>query len=550
MKLFKIAIKYISLVFIASFPIVSPASQTVDKEIESTLTKIQAGTSLIVDGIEQRFLKLLPDFYQRRQYQPAWIDQRKIIALIESIGNAPQHGLLAQHYHYETLKFLQQKTAKSNSQIALLDLIATDAMILFTKHLLHGKVHPEHLYPRWNLTRTVENLNLLAAINITIEQESIREWFDRMQPDFPIYRRMKTALNKYKVLAESPGWRIFPTGRLLKRGMRDNRTPVLRHRLRITDGSVATYSSKPELYDAQLEKSVRIFQRRHGLNVDGIVGPNTRAALNTPLAQRIDQLRVNLERARWVLHNIHDRTVVVNIAGYSLYIADGKIVEWKTRVVVGRSYRKTPVFKSKISHVILNPSWTVPPTIFAKDILPKAIDHPESIQQHGLKVVDSRGNIIDPTTLDWKIYKTAPFPYRLRQDPGSNNALGRIKFMFPNPYTVFMHDTPNRELFEKPKRTFSSGCIRVDKPFELAVHLFDNPEAWSKQHLVELVETGQTKTIPLPKPVEILVMYWTAGVDFRGVVHFRNDVYKRDPAVLSALNKPFIAESSPNRRHP
>ena len=222
------------------FPIFLPASQTIEQEIENTIRQIQAGVVVTAGGVEQRFLTLLPEFYQGRQYRPAWIESGKITSLIANIGDAVEHGLLPQDYHLDALDLLQKTSGKTVSELALLDVIATDALILLTQHLLHGKVDPERLYPKWNLTRSVEKMNLLAAINKIIYQESIGEWFQRIQPDFSIYRRMKTALARYRSMAEKESWPVFERGRLLKLGMRDPRVLSLRRRLHMIGGKGET----------------------------------------------------------------------------------------------------------------------------------------------------------------------------------------------------------------------------------------------------------------------------------------------------------------------
>ena len=286
-----------------------------------------------------------------------------------------------------------------------------------------------------------------------------------------------------------------------------------------------------------LRQAVIHFQHRHGLKEDGVVGKETLAALNVPVEDRIDQIRVNLERARWVLRDTGNPFVLVDIAGFRVsFNKDNKAI-WSCKAQVGQPYRDTPVFRSKITHIELNPAWVVPPTIFKKDILPAVRKDPSYLDKKGLKILNSQGSEVNPKTVNWSLYPARPFPYTLRQNPGARNALGRIKIIFPNPYSVYMHDTPHKELFASEERTFSSGCIRLEKPFELSELLLDDPSRWSPENIMKAAESGKTRILTLPRPVTILLLYVTVEVDKDGIVYFKKDPYNRDSAVLDGLGR-------------
>jgi len=312
-------------------------------------------------------------------------------------------------------------------------------------------------------------------------------------------------------------------------------------RLRLAaDGRTKPQQQTPfTLYDAALEAQVRAFQATHGLSVDGVVGPRTRAALNVPRARRIDQLRVNLERLRWIARDLPARFLAVNIAAFEAgLIADGKLL-WRARTIVGRPYRQTPVFRAQITSLEINPTWTVPPGILRQDVLPALRRDPAYLQAKGLQVFDRTGAPVDPATLDWTTLATGAFPYVLRQPPGDDNSLGRIKFLFPNPYTVYLHDTPARDLFAQESRVFSSGCIRLERPFELAHLLLAGDPAWPPEKVQATLDSGVRTPIALRDPLPILLLYLTAYVDAENAVNFRDDVYRRDAKVLEALDGPF-----------
>jgi murein L,D-transpeptidase YcbB/YkuD len=320
---------------------------------------------------------------------------------------------------------------------------------------------------------------------------------------------------------------------------------AVRARLRVTGDLAAPDPQDPSPFDEDLKRAVEAFQRRHGLAADGVIGPSTLAAMNQPVASRIDQIRVNLERARWVQRDLPSDFVLVNIAGFRAYLVRGREVTWSARVQVGKTYRETPVFRDEIEYVVFNPTWTVPPGILRKDIIPQAQKDPDIVRRKGLKVLDQEGKEVDPRAVNWS---AAGFPYVLRQDPGPSNALGRVKLMFPNEHLVYLHDTPNKHLFQRPQRTASSGCIRVERPLELTELVLSGTHGWNRTRIDEVIASGQTKRVDLDRPMPVLVLYWTAEVMEDARVAFRDDVYGRDAPVLRALDRKLAF--SPRKRPP
>ncbi len=306
-------------------------------------------------------------------------------------------------------------------------------------------------------------------------------------------------------------------------------------------GDLPGTTSVAEVYDETLVAGVRRFQARHGLAADGVLGARTLAAMNVPVSARIDQLRLSLERARWVLEDTAGEVVVVNVAGYEVFAARNGVPFWRRRAVVGTRNRETPIFKASMTYLDLNPTWTVPPTILREDILPKVRHDPGYLRSQNISVLDRNGRLVNAEAINWQAVGNRP-PYILRQGPGPRNALGRIKFMFPNPHSVFLHDTPSRGLFEQAERNFSSGCIRVDDPLSLAKILLADPDRWNRRTLEAAIATGMTRTVSLPKPWPILILYWTAELDGEGRVRFLPDVYQRDPALLQALNGDVVID--------
>jgi murein L,D-transpeptidase YcbB/YkuD len=385
-----------------------------------------------------------------------------------------------------------------------------------------------------------------------------------MCADAPVVRIGRERLREYRRIAAAGGWPAIPTGPTLKPGVSDPRVAVLRERLRIT-GDLAAYGANAasssstavssttatadsgatagvdpalQMYDADVEAAVRHFQTRHGLGTDGNVGPATLAAMNVPVQARIDQIRLNLERGRWVLHEIKGEFVLVDVAGfYVSYFRDDNPV-WTSKVVVGKPYRETPIFKSEISYVVINPTWTIPPGILAKDKLPIIKRDPGYLTRNKIRVIDSSGREVSPYAVDWNRYSGANIPYQLVQDPGPDNALGVVKIMFPNPYLVYLHDSPAKALYGEDARAFSSGCIRVENALELAERVLNDSRAGTVDDQ-DVIKSGRTQTVTLPKPLPVMILYWTAQPTPDGQVIFRNDVYGRDPPLLKALGSAF-----------
>ena len=492
----------------------------------------------------------LARFYERRQFTPAWDSPAKLETLLVSIENSTRHGLEPADYHFEPLLELAAALREEPSAgLAVeLDLLATDALARLALHLRFGKVDPEQIHPTWNLSRELDGVTPVTVIRQLLRADDLEAALEAAAPDTEIYQEMMAFLAAYREIRDRGGWPRMPGGETLRLDMRSPRVPVLREILEIVGDLPATAGAgpntgpdweavDPELFDEALDAAVRRFQRRHGLAVDGAVGRQSVAALNVPVETRIDQLRVNLERIRWVLRDIEPRFLLVNIARFRVVLIEDRRVTWSTRAVVGRPYRQTPVFKARMTYLELNPTWTVPPTILREDLLPDIRRDPGVLQRRNMSVIDHQGRRVDPATIDWSAVTARTFPYMIRQEPGPDNALGRVKLMYPNPYHVYMHDTPARELFTRPARTFSSGCIRIEDPFALVRILLAGTE-WDDEAIQRVLDSGRTRVVNLPRPISVLTLYGTA-VPERGEIHFAADIYHRDGRLLAALDAPF-----------
>jgi murein L,D-transpeptidase YcbB/YkuD len=507
--------------------------------IRLRVEELRADGVLQVHGQPIASRDLLPRIYENREFAPAWKTLRQIDALLEMLDESYREGLDPDDYHAATLRSartaLTELEQLAPSERAGLDLLLTDSVIRLGYHLRFGKVDASALDGNWNSSNELLDGDPAETIQDAIDSPSLREFAAGAIPRVFLYERFKSALAEYRAIEANGGWPLVPAGPTLAPGATDGRVRALAARLAVTGDLPPSAALDGTVYDEPLAAAVRRFQARHGLAADAAVGPATLAALNVPVAARIDQLRATLERARWVFYDPESDFLVVNIAGFELYIVRRGEVAWRTRVQVGRPYRQTPIFRAELTYLVVNPTWTVPPTIYRNDILPAVRRDPGYLASRNIDAFDSRGAAVDPATADWSSRNP---PYRLVQRPGPDNALGRIRFMFPNEHAVYLHDTPSRDLFERDSRAFSSGCIRVEDPFELAEQLLG---ARGRERLDGLAATGRTQTVFLDKPMTVMLLYWTAEVDADGQISFFPDVYARDPGVVAALAEPFRA---------
>jgi murein L,D-transpeptidase YcbB/YkuD len=523
-------------------PAVEPGVQ---EAIRAEIEQLRETGHLSVDGFEVASGELLARVYENRNFEPAWPDVEKMDELVRLVESTAEDGLDPADYHLEALQHVRTRLAAGQrldaTERAAIDLGMTDSLIRIGYHRRFGKVNPNDLDPNWNFQRELRRRDPATVFQDAMDADSLAGYLDRTFPRDELYRRMQAYLLQYRDLAASGGWPRIPDGPTLEPGDSDERLPVLAQRLAITGDLPVDAGADPAVYGGALEAAVKDFQERHGLYVDGVVGPATLKALNVTVEQRIEQIRVNLERSRWVLDSLADDFVIVNIAGFRVYVFRDHEMTWSARAVVGTTYRKTPVFRSTMRYVVFNPDWTVPYSIATKDILPQVQRNPGYLAAGNYIVKSASGDVVDPAGIDWDSLGDGNFPYTLVQQPGPGNALGEIKFMFPNDHAVYLHDTPAKGLFHRAGRTFSSGCVRVEHPFEFAALLLA-ANGLDATAIERLRRSGKTKTVFLEQPLPVLLLYWTAEVGRDGRIRFYDDIYDRDRDVLEALNSSYRVE--------
>jgi len=544
----------ILLGFLSCTPVEHPVERPYSESVGSQLrAKIESDRGLAQFSCRQEILcgsSVIPVFYKRRGFSPAWSKEDGPLpqadSLISTIRESEREGLKPYDYHLDTIESLLSdrkgkrvvKTPIDPEKDADLDLLLTDAFLLYGSHLLSGRVDPETLHADWIANSS--SADLVALLQSALDGNNVEESLKELRPPGPGYTGLQDALLRYRNIEQNGGWPKIAAGGTLRKGDRGERVYLLRTRLAITGDLDASAVENPSLLDDAVETAVRRFQRRHGLADDGVVGRYTLAALNVPVEERVRQIELNMERWRWIPHDLGYRHILVNIPDFHLRVVEGDETVMEMRIVVGKEYTATPVFSGTIQYLEVNPYWNIPHSIAVEEILPNIRKDPDYLAKQRIRVFqDWRENApeIDPATIDWDQVTDRGFSFKLRQDPGPLNPLGRVKFIFPNKFAVYLHDTPARGLFQNLARGRSHGCIRVEKPLDLALYLLRDDSRLTRKALAQTIDGGVPEVISLRDPIHVHILYWTAWVDAGGTVNFRNDIYERDPPLDMALKE-------------
>ncbi len=478
-------------------------------------------------------------FYASRANAPAWHDAvnggllPQAGALLDAIRESRLHGL--EPGQYALARLAEVRNGEDSGDCGDQDAAMTRAAVRLATDLARGRYQPAKVDPGWEMHRNP--FDAAAFLGDAIASGDIRSELYALTPREPGYRQLLSALATYRAIRDRGGWPQLDAGPTLRPGDLDSRVRTLRARLDIEGYSPGNDGTDPERFDQDLERTVRQFQTRHTLADDGLVGRATLAALNTPVGLRIAQIKASLERLRWLPREPGARYLLVNVPGFQLHgYLDGREV-LSMPVIAGRPDRPTPSFADSVTRLVVNPYWDVPWIIAVKDLVPAQIRNPGYLASrhiHVLDLADGRHLELDPATLDWAAFRGHLFPYHLRQDPGPENAMGRIKFPLGNANAIYLHDTPERKLFQRATRALSSGCIRLSDALGLAGFLADGDPELDRQNLQSLIASGETVSRPLPRPTPLFVVYLTAWSD-GDAVFFADDIYHRDGKLTDLL---------------
>ncbi|WP_323751389.1 L,D-transpeptidase family protein [Marinobacter sp.] len=517
-----------------------------DDGIINHLEALQSGYPVSINGTRLHTQSALTQFYENRRYQPAWTSPIARNELIRAIDELADDGLNPADYHQDAIHtIIRRSQGSAHSELpAELDLIFSDAFLLLATHLLNGKVDAQTIQAQWTAQR--QQAQIQSAFEQALPSETVYQTLQSLKSPASAYQKLRNYRHQLSGLLGRP-WPLNEPGPTIHPGDSDPRIPAIRRQLALLgdlpaadDDPFYSAPNQPEShrYAGNLIEAVPAFQARHGLEPDGLIGRKTLEALNTMPIERIRQIDANLERWRWLPDSLGDTYVLVNIAGYDMVLVENGEEVMHQRVIVGDPFRQTPVFSDRIRYLVFNPTWTVPRTLMIKDQLPKLQADPSYLSRMNFKVYKGWGANrveVSPDEIDWHSLSADHFPYQLVQQPGPNNSLGQIKFMFPNKHAIYLHDTPGQYHFTRQQRTISSGCIRVERPFELAEKLLNGNSDWDNDSIRQARSEAEPVKAILKKTVPVHLQYWTTWVDKSGNLQIRQDVYGRDRRLVDAL---------------
>ena len=491
---------------------------------------------------------LVQRVYGDREHRPIWMQGARPAArareLVRAICRSGEEGLRPGDYDLAGLRAALRKLEDADrpdpAGLAALDLRLTTIMLGFGTDLLSGRLDPRTVDDGWYLTRRRSSVD--STLRAALRDDDSPDVLESLRPRQKEYDELLAALRDYREIMGNGGWGTVPAGKALEKGDTGERVAALRRRLHAS-GDLASGSDADD-FDRDVAGAVARFRVRHGLPGDSVADRATIGAMNVPVETRIHQIEINLDRYRWLPAELTDRYVLVNIPDYHLYAYDDGEPKFEQRVIVGDQYQNaTPVFADSMTYLVFRPEWNVPPGILAREILPALQDDDDyDLAARGLEVVDSNGKVVkDPSEIDWDDVDTADLAYRIRQRPGPSNALGRVKFMFPNRFNIYLHDTPSRKLFDRERRTLSHGCVRVEDPVQLAEFVLDGQDGWDESKIEAAMESSAegNRAVSLEEPLPVYLLYLTAFVR-DGEVHFRNDPYGKDRRAMGRVGAPVV----------
>lgn len=475
--------------------------------------------------------KAVNRFYEARSNHPAWAESEDRAELFSALSGAEKEGLSGEDYHLPEIKQLMQRTSFTPQEAARLDLLLTDAFLTFSEDLYYGKLDPREYHDDWGVPK--KDIDLLGFLQKAAESGDVDEAFNQIRPHHQVYEGLMRSLEDYAALRKNQEHIVqVPEGEMIKPGEKDPRIPILVQRLKQLELLPDDYQSRDSTFTRDLQDAVERFQKTMGLETDAVLGNSTLGELNMSVADRYDQILVNLERWRWYPRNLGDHYILVNIPDFNLVVVkDGDTLR-QHNVVAGAPARQTPIFSDTLQYIVINPTWTVPPTIKAQDVIPKASRNPEYLKSHNMVVYDAAGNRLSPGEIDWG--KAANYTFVQRS--GVANPLGRVKIIYPNRYLVYLHDTPSKGLFEENERAESSGCVRVENAVELAAYAISGQDDWNEEKIREVIGSGKTTQVKINRPISVHHFYWTAWRAGDKTV-FTNDVYGLDQKILKGLKQ-------------
>ena len=477
----------------------------------------------------------ITDFYSGRENTAAWNDGEVRTSFYNELEKAGEEGLDFSDYHGEELITLMENPAGlSAEEQATLEILLSDAFFEYGSHLLYGKLNPQHMNKHWGVKR--KSKDLINVLKKALEDGDIESALADLKPNHQVYRDLKKALKEYEEIKSEPQVSItkIEKGGLIKPGEQDERINAIAQRLKELELLDSDYSSRNNIYDDTLQEAVKKFQAKKTLETDAVLGNSTIGELNMTPEDRYNQILANLERWRWYPRDLGQHYILINIPAFELAVVkDGDTVR-QHNVIAGAKERPTPIFSDTVQYIVINPTWTIPPTIKSKDVIPAASRDPSYLSSKNISVFTSGGERLNPSSVDWSGEEVRN--YSFVQQSGPSNPLGRVKIIYPNKYLIYLHDTPAKSLFNRTERAESSGCVRVENAINLSAYVVKEQEGWDLEKIKETIESGKTIQVEIKNPIQVHHFYWTTWRDM-GETVFIEDIYNLDSKIYTALQE-------------
>ena len=487
----------------------------------------------------------LQNFYKQRENRPIWLSSqgikgKRVMQLLLAIQR--DVTLNPKSHIHRKAKIIKKKLEQkhSNASITRLELELTTLYYDFLQHTIYGEIdwNAFEIYLSNNKANGIDSnwvrYPLHFDVNVLMAQEDIGQTLRHLTPNGYQYKQLLSALYKLYKIKWQGGWAKLPAFKSLKKGQTSQMVSRLRQRLTLS-GDYKNCSSKVsnKYYDTCLQRAVKRFQKRHNTQADGVVGRGTQQLLNISVDSKINKVLLNLDRIKWLPRNVNPRHIIVNIPEYMLHYYEYGKEQKRLRVIVGDTTHPTPVFSDTLTYLTLNPYWKLPLGIIKKEVIPAMVKNSNYIKNHGLEIRETweeNSTLIPLKGIDWSMYNntSTKFPYRLMQSPGPKNALGQIKFKFPNKFSVYLHDTPTKRLFKKKKRAFSHGCVRLSQPFSLLESLAKDEPFITSKRVNNILTSKKKAEIDITKDLPIHLVYLTTWIDANNQLVFGDDIYQYD----------------------
>ncbi|MFC5624185.1 L,D-transpeptidase family protein [Algoriphagus winogradskyi] len=512
----------------------------------------------ITDELEQYFISgeagvlaesdyavSIEEFYTDREYMEVWLFNGSLSKngeeLLEQIEDSKYDGLQPEDYHLERIYALSSTPEKENKKFrnlssdekVSLELLLTDAFFRLAHDLENGKVNPSSLDPNWKFEEKETENNYSEMLKEVAGGSSVEKTFEKLYPNSDLYAQGRKAIQELYTIQKNDTltWEFEPVEGAIEVGDQHAAIPALRKRLMFWDFLKPYEMADPTLFDSTMFAGLQKYQESNGMNPDGIIGALVAESLNKSPQNLIDIASINMERLRWMPKMDWDQEMVlVNIANYQLDYMKNQDTAFTAKVIVGKEYNESPTFTAPMSYIVFSPYWNIPESITNDEIIPSVKKNPNYLSQKNMEVVDGNGAVVKAS----QVNLAKETGYRVRQKPGGDNSLGLVKFMFPNDYNIYIHDTPARSLFERETRALSHGCIRIQNPDQFAKILI-NDKSWDDEKIQEAMHQETEEVVKLEREIPVVLVYMTFWADKDGKANFRSDVYERDAALLKAL---------------